>query len=123
MKLRQPTAQSELAKKMLPWRERRSARDLVMKLGEGKNLVVLLVDGLMDGWMDGREEGRMFLFCWFDLGQGDDDLPCAFGKLVVCPVVEDLWGLLLARGLVGLLDCLYLPNGGYPHPPCSALLS
>jgi hypothetical protein len=38
MKLRQPTAQSEFAKKTLPWRDRRSCRLLVMKPGEGKNL-------------------------------------------------------------------------------------
>jgi len=38
MKLRQPTAQSELAKKMLPWRERRAWRLVVMKEGLGKNL-------------------------------------------------------------------------------------
>jgi hypothetical protein len=38
MKLRQPTAQSEFAKKTLPWRARRSSRLLVMKPAEGKNL-------------------------------------------------------------------------------------
>lgn len=53
MKLRQPTAQSEMAKKMLLWRERRSERDLLMKLGEGENLVFDTVSWVRKTTVDG----------------------------------------------------------------------
>jgi hypothetical protein len=54
---------------------------------------------------------------------GGGEEPCAFGELVVGPVVEDL-RLSLAKGsdvIVGLFQ-EDLPDGGCPRRPCSVLL-